>query len=743
MRSPLGALIDAVRPAKSPDLPAPYASRAQATTGAYYGMAGRGSAEQQMRAMGSVGTLFAIVHRLSNATSQVEWKLYRTAKSGKNEDRTEVTTHAALDLWRKPNGFMPRQEFVEVGQQHLDLTGEAWWVIARNPAARTIPLELWPVRPDRMLPVPDPERFLAGYIYMGPDGERVPLDLDEVIQLRMPNPLDIYRGMGPVQSLLADLDATRYSAEWNRNFFINSAEPGGIIEVPDILGDDDFNRLRARWNEQHRGVANAHRVAILEHGTWVDRKYSMRDMQFAELRDVSREVIREAFGFPKPMLGSVDDVNRANAEAGEVVFARWLIVPRLERIKQALNAELLPMFGPTAKGLEFDYISPVPEDEEAEAAALTAKAGAAKVLVDAGYDPADVLSTVDLPEMAHVGVPATAPAPAPVVPGVTEPDEPLDAEWSELVAQYDGHPAAITAGTGRVRDADGDPQQEPPPPEQLPDITPMQEAYAAALAGLLASVAAPVAAWITALIEAIRTALRTGSSLAGVQVPDTAVGDVARLVHDAMTRAAHEAAGHVVTEAAGQGVTISPGTVDDEQIGRLADDAARAVADNLGNRARRSASRRRPAGPLTDDDIDRIADGVRGELERDAESMQRADLGPAIHQGQHEGRLATLRDSEPLVPSPAYYGSEQLDGNTCALCREVDGRWLGNTLADALTEYPTGGYVRCLGGERCRGTIVATYRPKTNDNPNPDEPGYEKQPVTPAASWPADLNWED
>jgi len=66
-----------------------------------------------MRAMGTVGTLFAIVNRTSNATAQVEWKLYRKASSGKPEDRQEVTVHPALDLWNKPNRFFTRQELVE------------------------------------------------------------------------------------------------------------------------------------------------------------------------------------------------------------------------------------------------------------------------------------------------------------------------------------------------------------------------------------------------------------------------------------------------------------------------------------------------------------------------------------------------------------------------------------------------------------------------------------------------------
>lgn len=363
----------------------------------------RNNAEMQMAAMGAVGTLFSIVNRTSNATSQVAWHLYKKIDPRKGQgQREEVTNHLALDIWNKPNQFFTRQEHVEASQQHLDLTGESYWVIAKNPNMN-LPLELWAVRPDRMTPVPHPTEYLTNYIYTGPNGEQIPLKREDVIQLRMPNPLDPYRGMGPVQSILTDIDSSAYAAEYNKNFFLNSAEPGGIIEVDKRLTDDEFDEMVQRWREQHQGVAQAHRVAILEQGKYVPQQYTMRDMQFAQLRDVSREVIREAFGFPKPMLGAVDNVNRANAEAGELMFARWLIIPRLERIKQALNNDFLPQFGITSKGLEFDYDSPVPEDRAADDAERNSKATAAQTLIQAGFDPHDVLDIVGLPYMNFIG----------------------------------------------------------------------------------------------------------------------------------------------------------------------------------------------------------------------------------------------------------------------------------------------------------------------------------------------------
>jgi hypothetical protein len=146
-------------------------------------------------------------------------------------------------------------------------------------------------------------------------------------------------------------------------------------------------------------VANAHRVAILEHGKWVDRKYTMRDMMFPELNEMSREDIREAFGYPKGMTGATEDVNKAVADANERMFGRYLIRPRLTRMRTAWNNYILPMFGETAKGLEFDYEDPVPEDREADSKDRITKAQSLKLMVEAGADWDDALEVLGLPQM--------------------------------------------------------------------------------------------------------------------------------------------------------------------------------------------------------------------------------------------------------------------------------------------------------------------------------------------------------
>lgn len=398
--------------------PVPYTSR-RGFSGLFHGDDSTNVMERAYAAYGSVGTLFAIVTQLGNAFAKTEWHLYRKSSVRDVTRRKEVTAHALVTVWNNPNDFYTGRLFRETVQQHLDLVGEGVIILVKIGGLVT---EMWPVRPDRIHPVKHPEKFLAGYIYLGPDGEEVPLALDQVIHIKMPNPFDPYRGMGPVQSVLADIDAARYSAEWNRNFFINGAKPGGVIEFDYRMGDDEFTAFLRRWREQHQGVANAHRVAVLENAKWKDTNFSMTDMQFVELRNLPRELIREAFAFPKPMLGTVDDVNRATATAGKEIMAENQTIPRLERWADIINQKLLPMFQ-NGTNLIFEPDDPTPVNHEDEDRGRLSKTKGAKDLIAAGYHHDDVAEAMGLPKMRW-----EKPTPAVAQPKTDEDNEDDDAQ---------------------------------------------------------------------------------------------------------------------------------------------------------------------------------------------------------------------------------------------------------------------------------------------------------------------------
>jgi HK97 family phage portal protein len=355
--------------------------------------------------MENASTLFSIVDGIASGVAAAEWGLFKG--TGPNDpDAVPVDAHPALTLWKKPNPFFTQSEYVEAMQQHYELTGEYWWVMSYQGSLRgrsvtsKFPLEMWVIRPDRIRPVQSKTDFISGFLYRQ-GSQEVPLSLTDVVFNKRQNPRNPYRGMSPIQALMYDLEGEKAAAQYNATFFSNGAEPGGIIEANPAsnLSDPEFKQLMERWNHEHKGVKNAHRVAYLEQGKWVPRQYTRRDMQFVDLRNFAKDTIREAYRFPKSMMGSESSSNRATFEAEKAVFAENLLVPRLRKLRSSLNDDLLPLFGALGEGYFFDFEDPSPEDRENSRAERDSAVSAAAALIGLGFDPAEVLEAVDLPPL--------------------------------------------------------------------------------------------------------------------------------------------------------------------------------------------------------------------------------------------------------------------------------------------------------------------------------------------------------
>ncbi len=308
---------------------------------------------------GNVGWVFACVQRISSAIADTEWIL----KKNDGEDSV-VANHSLLDLLNFVNPFHTGMEMMEQTQTFIDLVGEVFWLVLKDRAGR--PSEIWVINPNKMKVVPSKKDYIAGYVYENAE-QSIPLETEDVIHIKMPNPTNPYRGMSAVASIMQDVDAEKFSSQYNKAFFQNSAQPSGVISFEGTLSDTQYDRLKYQWQQSHQGVSNAHKIAILEGGAdWRDTGVTQRDMQFKELRLMNRDVILGAFGMPLSILGISETVNRANAESSEYTFARWVVRPRLQRIRAKLNEQFVPLFN--EKNLKLDYNDPVPQNVERDLA---------------------------------------------------------------------------------------------------------------------------------------------------------------------------------------------------------------------------------------------------------------------------------------------------------------------------------------------------------------------------------------
>jgi len=302
--------------------------------------------------------VYAVVSKISQAVSAVDWRLYTEDSEG---NQVEITDGAIYETLKRPNKFTSWQELIELTQIYLELTGEAFWVLTLN--AKGEPTEIWTVSPDRMSIVTDPDDFIKGYVYRV-GMEQIPLEVEEVIHFKYPNPVDPYRGMGPVKAAMLLIQNDRYTQEYANAFFYNSAMPSGIIRFDKQLTVKQFIELKERWNAQHRGINKAHKIAVLDNGAeFVPLSYSIRDLQLVDVRKQNRDDILATFGVHASILGISENVNRANAEAAEYTFAKRIVEPRLQKIAGKINAELLPKWK-TAYRLTFEFMHEIPEDTD-------------------------------------------------------------------------------------------------------------------------------------------------------------------------------------------------------------------------------------------------------------------------------------------------------------------------------------------------------------------------------------------
>ena len=311
-----------------------------------------------LSAYGQIYSLFGIALRIATGMGEVKWRLY---KGSERSERSQISEHPILKLLDFANEFQTGQEIIELTSIHMDLAGRAYWYLPRNGLG--VPGEVWVLPPHLMKPIPDERNFIKGYIYIH-GNEQIPFDTNEIIRFPMPDPINPYGGVGYAQAAAVELDSESYAGKWNRNFFYNSARPDAVLETEGRLNDEQYEQLRSQWASQHQGLSRAHKVAILEGGlTYKQIQVSQKDMDFPNLRRQTRENLLFTFGMPLSVMGISENVNRANAEAGDYTFARWLIKPRLTRIKNKLNEQLLSMF-PQAKGVEIDFDEVVPETIE-------------------------------------------------------------------------------------------------------------------------------------------------------------------------------------------------------------------------------------------------------------------------------------------------------------------------------------------------------------------------------------------
>ena len=119
----------------------------------------------------------------------------------------------------------------------------------------------------------------------------------------------------------------------------------------------------ARWNKRHRGVENSHKAAALTGKVSIETFGSkdIRELGFVESRIAIRDAVLEHFGVPREIMGITENSNRSTADSAQYIYAKNVLMPRVHDREEAINQQLLPLFG---DNLVWRFDPVVPYDKE-------------------------------------------------------------------------------------------------------------------------------------------------------------------------------------------------------------------------------------------------------------------------------------------------------------------------------------------------------------------------------------------
>lgn len=279
------------------------------------------------------------------------------------------------------------------------------------------------------------------------DGRTV-LPADQVLYISEMRKPGSVMGTSRIEEVKNTLGLAKALDEFASRYFSNGASPGGIIEFPGNLTQEQAKDVVDAFEAAHKGLRKSSKTGVLSGGAKYEKiGADAEQAQMLQSRQFAVEEIARVFRVPPSMIGlnTPGAMSYASVEHNAIQFVRYSLTPLIVAIEEAHN-RLLPgdsflrinmdglLRGDSATqaavfstALQAGYMSvndvrglmdmrPVDGGDLPRVPLANISVGAASLieeaqrvdmaskLVQSGYDPAQVLSALGLPAIGHTGL---------------------------------------------------------------------------------------------------------------------------------------------------------------------------------------------------------------------------------------------------------------------------------------------------------------------------------------------------
>lgn len=293
---------------------------------------------------------YRCVKLIASAAAAIPWVL----KDAKGE---EIEHHPLLRLLKRPAPMIGGASLFEAFFAYTVLQGNGY-IEAVGPDNGP-PRELWAHRPDRMQVIAGPYGLPKGYEYLA-NGVRKTWDCDPltgkgpILHVKEFHPLNDWYGLGRMEPAAYGIDRHNAAGAHNKALLDNGARPSGALVFQPIKNADGtmqaapaqvIDAAKKSLERTHGGPKNAGKPMVFGGLVdWLEMGISPRDMDFAAGKDDAARDICLAAGVPHilivPGQSTFNNVREAKLELYEDT-----VLPIHDRVMDALNAWLCPMFG--------------------------------------------------------------------------------------------------------------------------------------------------------------------------------------------------------------------------------------------------------------------------------------------------------------------------------------------------------------------------------------------------------------
>lgn len=297
-------------------------------------------------------------------------------------DRERLSDHPLARLLSSPAPWMTRYRLMNALVQDRAIYDAAYWLKFRADGSSSGTVDgLSRMAPWRTTPMGSTGMFAEEFEYRGDRATRK-FPRDQVVHFRGYNPTDDVNGAPPIESLRRILAEEWEASRMREQTLRNGARTSGYISRPAEApewGKEARERFARGWKQQYVGGGpEAGGTPILEDGmTFVPASQTAQELQYVQVRKLTREEVASAYHIPPPMVGILDHATFGNIEEQHKMLYMDTLGPWLTEFKEEIELQLLTDFeDKSGVYVEFNIQKKLQGSFEEQASALQTSVGA-------------------------------------------------------------------------------------------------------------------------------------------------------------------------------------------------------------------------------------------------------------------------------------------------------------------------------------------------------------------------------